>query len=230
MPAMGDFLDFLLGGGTPSSAIANTLKNMKPNYEDQLKCIGDANAATAALDAKWYDIAQNWNPTGNFKPSDMSAMLNATFKLLSDAQVAVMFAPHTTADAGEQISQALGDLNTKMKEAAPYQEGVTNAQASGADVINAPGFKDWVTSAMVVASGAYAVRAVMECNVSWLQKVSDAIDAVKAIVMRVVDVAITGAETVLDVVDDAFSAYKYIKWIALGGAALWLVLELKKKS
>jgi len=226
---LGGLADDIFGtvfGLGPAQAIANvfTQKGEDPS------CIAQADAATAKLDATWQNIAQNWNPTGNFSPTDMDNAISMVVKTLSDAQVALQFAPPSTADSGDVISQALGDINTKLQQMAPYAQAVTNAKASGASVINSPNFKTWITTSLVVASAAFATRAVLDCNVSWMDKAQQWFDQVSAVVMKIVDVVITAGETAIDVVGDAFDLMKYIKWGALAVGAYWLYTKFKKPA
>lgn len=227
-PAMGGLLEFLGAALTPATAIGAVLA--RRTVADQTACLAQADQVTAALDAKWYGIAQNWNPTGRFSPSDMNAAVAATIKTLNDAQVAVMFAPQSAEDAGMVISQSLGEINEKLKAAAQYTQAIGQAQATGATVIDSPGFKTWVTSSLVVASGGFATRAILDCNISWLQKASDYMDQVWAVVSKIVDVAIKAGETVLDVADDTLDAYKYLKWGALALGAYWILTKVKKSA
>lgn len=213
-----------IAGTAPPSATVDVITS------DSTECLPAADAATAALDAKWYDIAQNWNPTGNFSPADMDKAITATVKALSDAQVAVMFAPQTTRDAGEQIAQAIDSIGKRLQQMAPYATAVQDAKNTGATVINSPNFKQWITGSLVDVSAAYATRAVLECQVSWLQTAQDAIDAVRSIVMRMVDVVVKAADTVLNVTDDIFDAYKYIKYGAIALGVWWLVNKMKKSA
>ena len=228
MQGLGGVLDFLGAAVSPLTAISDVFSSR--TVADQTACVAQADQITTALDAKWYGIAQNWNPTGRFSPSDMNAAVAATIKTLSDAQVAVMFAPQSASDAGMMISQSLGELNDKLKAAAQYTAAVGQAQSTGATVIDSPGFKNWITSSLVVASGAFATRAILDCNVSWLQKASDYMDQVWAVVSKIVDVAIKAGETAINVVDDTLSAYTYIKWGAVALAAYWLLTKVKKSA
>lgn len=226
-PALGGILSFIIGG-TAGSAVADVLG--RRTVDDQTACLAQANEATAALDAKWYNIAQNWNPTGNFTPADMNATIAATVKTLADAQIAAMFAPKSAEDAGEMIAQSLDEINDKLKAMAPYAEAVVRAQQTGATVITSPGFKDWVTKSLVVASGAFAVRAMLDCNMTWLYKAQDYMDQVWAVVSKVVDVVIKVGETAVDVVGDTMDAYKYLKWGALALGAFWIITKVKKSA
>lgn len=214
---------------TPGAIVASIFreKGEDPN------CITIADTSTAALDAKWQNIAQNWNPTGRFSPSDMNAAITMVVKVLSDAQVAVNFAPPSTSDSGDLISQALDDINKRLQQMAPYAQAVTQAQASGATVINSPNFKTWITTSLVAASGAFATRAVLDCRADWIDKASSWFDQVTSVVMKIVDVVETAAETTIDVVGDTFSMLQYVKWVALGVGAWWLwanVLKPKRAS
>lgn len=220
--------DLISGTGNPAAEIREIVQ---PSFtSDSTECLPNADAATAAIDARWQDIAQNWNPTGNFAPSDMDAAITATIKALSDAQVTVMFAPKTTSDAGEMIAQSIDDIGKKLRQAAPYATAVQDAKNTGATVINSPGFKTWITTSLVVVSAAYATRAVLDCQLSWLNTAANVIDSVRAVVMRIVDIVVKAADTVLEVVDDTLDAYKYIKYGAIAVGAIWLLTKLKSSS
>lgn len=234
-PALSGVTDVLetlgLAAVSPAVAIGRVLGHaaISASRTDSSECLPAADAATATIDAKWQEISKTWNPNGNFSPADMNKVVTEVFRALNVARIDVTFSPHSTSDAGDVISQALDDIGKKLDQGATYVQAVKQAQDQGVNVISSPGFKDWVVTSYIAVSTAYATRAVLECDVSWLQKVSDFLDAIGQVVSRVVDIAIKAGDTALDIVDDTLDAYKYIKWGAVAVGVWWILNEMKKR-
>ncbi len=219
---------------SPSDATLPLIAALKANgtiTDDttQEDCLAAANASVASLDAKWYAISKTWNPVGNFSPADMNTVIATTMEGLTNAKIAVTLSPHNTGDAADTINQAVSEVDRWLNAVQPYLQALVNAKAANATVVKAPGFKTWVIQSMIAMSSAYVVRSVQECNVTWLNTVSDYFDKIIAVAMRVVDIAIKAGDVALDVVGDTLDAYKYVKWAAVGVGA-WLLIQWMKKA
>lgn len=220
--AMGGLLDFLFGAATPGAEIAQAIED---DASTQVACTLQADTQTANLDALMQQIATTWNPVGNYAPGDMNKASAAVYGMLEQAKVAVINSPNTTGDAPDMISQALDDITKYENRGIQYQQAIAQAMAAGTQVIAAPQFKDWVTASLVAASGAFATRAVLDCNVTYLDTAYSYMQQVWGVVQTIADVVVNAASTVLNVVDNTakiadFLSSNLIPIAVVGGLAL----------
>lgn len=218
------------GGALGSSIVGlssamDTIDNGIRKYGNSMNqtCIDQANQYTAKLDAQWYKLAQSWQPTGVYVPSDVNTIVGAVSNIMIQAKLKVMFAPWPSADASAQIQQSIKDVDKKIVDGARFQNAAAQAaQQNG--VVNAPDLKDWVVSSMVAASNTFATAFFMSCDVTWLEQmlsnVNDAIGTVTHIIGVVLDTALAAGESIVNTAKGAFDALAFItsnaKWIILG--------------
>lgn len=203
-------------------------------FEPQSECIQQANLQTASLDMKTTGLALTWNPTGLYKPSDMSAILQQTLALLNAAFETVSTAPLSADDSTQMIMEAVDEIQRKIASSARF--GAATGASDYTTQIDAPDFKDWVIKSMLTASAALATASVMTCNMSWLESAVAAlarfIDGVIAVASRVGGAIFDIGKQVLNIPRDLSDLLdKALKvGIVAGGAYLAYLIFYKKKS
>jgi len=239
--AMGGVLDAIWGAlGTPTDAINNSIRQY--GQDKTQACVAAADKYTAQLDAKWYSLAQTWNPNPAFAPADLRAILGAVTNVMVQAQVRLLTTPWNTGDAKDVIQQAMGDLTKQIDDTARFQDAASLAVSTGSPYVNAPDIKDWVLHSLIATSQAYSVAYVETCDVTWLEHVLQSIDDVLTSVPHYIGVAIeTAVSAAVDagtaVVDVAVGAFDLAKFIGkygllilLGGVGLYAYKHYYKRA
>lgn len=207
--SMGDdtFMSWLTGnpGGETPVQLFNSMQE-NANFASQVDCVNQANATpmVQSLDTKWQNLAATWKPTGVFLPADVNTLVSAVVQQLIGAKAVVLVAPASVSDQLQVRMQAVDDIDKMFADGARFSQAATAALASGG-VVNAPDLKDYVLKGLLAASNAYVTAAVLSCNVSWLQSVADALDAVGALALKIGGVVVSAAETVVDVAASTFA-------------------------
>ena len=114
---------------------------------------------TAKLDAKIYDLAKTWRPTGSFRPEEVETIVNDTLKLMASARETLVKAPEKSRDAAQLRRERLGAIEKYAVEATPFISAALAARVEAARtnkpaLVNAPNLKKWVLNAMGAASNA----------------------------------------------------------------------------
>jgi len=224
---LSDAYDYIANSG------ANALEDIVPSgylnslSDRGLSCLDQANASplVAQLDAQLAALEANWHPTGFYNPSDVNAIVSQVVQQLQAAKVLVLTAPASVSDQVEVRMQATTDIDKMYADSARFTQAAQQAAATG-QTVSAPDLKDYVTKGLMVASNGYVTAAALACNVAWLQQVNDALQAVGAVIVKIVGVAVTAAETVVDVAASTFETAdaiaKYSGPVLLGVGALAL--------
>lgn len=227
MGGIGDIFSSLFPSTTPM--VDGLDKAMRATFQDSANnCIAEANgtAIVAGLDAKIQNLAAAWNPTGVFMPADVNTLVSAVVQQLMGAKAVVLVAPASVSDQLEVRMQAVDDIDKQYADGARFSQAATAALASGG-VVNAPDLKDYVLRSLLAASNGYVTAAVLTCNVSWLQSVSDALDSVGALALKILGIIATAVETIVDVADSTLSTADFLaKYsgpivIGVGALAVW---------
>jgi hypothetical protein len=230
-PALGGVFDIIFGGGgtTPMAAAFEAIASATKN---PLDCITEANTRTASMDARWYNLAQNWHPTGYYTPDDTNKILQTGIVALTQAKVIVLLAPRTTSDADTVINQAIDDIDKQWQDAQRFVNAIGAAKAQGIAVA-APDLKDWLTKSLLVASNGYMVRAVLECNATWLDQADYYVTQAYNVAVTIEGIAVDAVTSVVNVAAGAFDAAKFVTsyakygFLAVGAYLVWS--HLKKK-
>lgn len=216
---MGDFLDDLIGGITGVQAPDTSGVGISD-------CINQANATMAPFDAKVDDLIKNWNPTGFYASADLRSIVGATLNVVRQAQTAVDTASAEPNASSDSVMRATSDLARAGERSLSYLDAATVADQQGQRVINAPGFKRWVTDTMGTASSSMVTAAVIGCITPWwagaLAQFQSAFDALYGVARRFVGAVIAIGETALKVADDLPEIYDVIKWPALALLGYWV--------
>ena len=112
---------------------------------------------TAKLDAKIYDLAKNWRPTGSFRPEEVETIVKDTLKLMSSAREALVKAPEKSRDAAQLRRERLGAIEKYAVQATPFITKALTARVEAARtnkivLVDAPDLKKWVLNGMDAAS------------------------------------------------------------------------------
>lgn len=208
-----------------------------PFTSDEKACLDKANGTpqVRAIDDQVTSLGRNWKPTGYFRPADIAALLAMMATEAAAAGDALAKAPRSTSDASTVIAMAFDDLKRRYQERSfVYQNALAAAQQQGANVIDAPGLKDWVIDSMRAISDAYVTATVLACRQSWIEAWLDraykAMVAIGAVAMRIIGVAIQVGDKVIDAATGLASLIKYIPYAAVALGAWWLYGEFKSRS
>lgn len=199
------------------------------------QCLDRANGTpqVRAIDQQIDQLGKTWNPTGYFRPADLQALLDTLATEAEAAGAALAAAPRSTSDATAMINQAFADLIRRYRDRSyAYSNAVAQARAMAANVVDAPGLKDFVLSSMRAISDAYVTATVMQCMQSWLEKWLDraykAMATIGAVAYRIIGVAINAGEKIVKAVDDAFDLLKYAKYGLVAVGALFVYREFRR--
>lgn len=188
---------------------------------EESDCVNKANASpqVASIDAHIQALLTDWHPTGFFTPAEVQRTYDILYSSVLGAGAALGAAPNSTSDAESQKKQAQADVGRKFYDrGASYLAAIAQANASGADAIDAPGLKDWVIASMRAISDAYVTAATLQCRETWLESIlnsaQQAIMAVFTVVSNIAGVAVDAAKTVVKAVEGAIG---FAGWLAKYG-------------
>lgn len=197
-------------------------------------CLAQANANTAAMDAKTADLIRNWNPGDYFTPTDIRKGVSATMALVMQAQNDLEQVAAQWNSSQSDLQGAMGILSDRGRDSLAFLEGAATADASGAELVEAPGFKRWVTGTMTDVSNAAVAASVVACGIptwlSMLQVWQSGFDAAINILKTIYKIAKQVGQTVVDVADDLGMFYDILKWGALAGVLYYGYLFVKKRG
>ncbi len=219
-----------LGGVVPSQII-DALRHEFGVPSEEMACLNTANASAKVqqIDGRIEDLAVNWQPTGFYKPDQLKTIYNEVTLRIAEANSALNTAMLTsTSDAVRQVNQARAYLNRATERGTVYARALTQAAATGVQVLDSPGLKNWVLQSLVNVSQAYTTVGVLACQSSWLDYVAAAITKAWQVIKAIVGVAVKIGETVLKVADDLPQIWTVLKWGALAAAGVFGVIKLKK--
>lgn len=203
---------------------------------DTQQCLDVANQQAAPLDAKVYDLAQNWQPTGNYLPADILTAVSSVMPLVVQAQSALDQAMAEGTSAQDAIGQARALLFTQGSRAVDYTDAAKQALTQGADAVAAPDFKQWVLSTMQAASGGMVAASVSSCMRPWwltaIAVFQSAFDKAWAVVRAIAGVIVDVGKTVVKVAAALPDLAELAMWAAIVGGAYYLFINLSnyKKS
>lgn len=231
---MGGLFDDVLDVLTPSAFTA--YKAVKASASvDQVDCLNKANgsAAVERIDTAVHNLATNWKPSGKFGVQDFVNMAGWVAGQNIPAQVALVGAPRSASDSQTMISQAMDALAHNNDIVKRWNASIAQARAVGATVIDAPSFKSEVLSTLNNISQAYVTRAVMDCNVTWLDRAGAAVEDGVARAMRIADALVDLAEKV---VKAAAAPFDIVMWLgkygplaAVGLGGLYIYTRYSKR-
>lgn len=190
------------------------------------QCLTDGNAASANFDAKRADLSKNWHPNGFYNPSEMGSLISMVFAMLQSSEA--MLENVSVSDGN--IKNAQDEIFRKYVDVQMYQKAAAQASQTG-QVVNAPGFRDWVIGAMGTASDGVTAAVVTSCIAPWwagaLAAFQSAFDAVYSAAKKIVGVVIDAATTVLKVADTSFAILKYVPYAAAAVGIYIVINELR---
>ncbi len=134
---------------------------------EEKQCIDAANLAMAPFDAKIDDLVKTWNPTGFYTSADIRSLIGQTLAVVRAAQDTVNAAAAEPNASQDSVMRASTDLGRKGQDSLDYLKAASDADAQGIRVVNAPGFKRWVTDTMAAASSAMVTASVIGCITPW---------------------------------------------------------------
>lgn len=197
-------------------------------------CLEEANTKVAGLDRRRFDLIRTWQPTGFYRPPELYQAAMEVMAMLSKASTDVANAPRSTGTADTDKQNALNDIRRQFARAKPYIDAYRTAVNSGATVIDAPGFKTWVTDSMGAVSHALVTAALLGCEMPWLATMiiifQSKFDVIAAVVKRMAAIVVKVGDVVLSAADAGVTLAKFIPWAAIGVGALFAYRELKQRK
>ncbi|HMG13474.1 MAG TPA: hypothetical protein VK571_09870 [Gemmatimonadaceae bacterium] len=213
----------------PAGSLAGWVEDLEQDFgigSPESQCLAAANQTMAPFDAKIDDLARNWKPTGFYTSADIRGLINQTLALVREAQAAVNAAAAEPNASQDSVMRATTDLGRKGQDSLDYLKAASDADAQGIRVINAPGFKRWVTDTMGAASSAMVTAAVIGCITPWwvgaLAAFQSAFDLLIEILRDFVGAVAAVGERVLKAADAVLSMVQYILLGAAGLAAYYI--------
>lgn len=191
------------------------------------QCIDAANQAMAPFEAKIDDIIKTWTPTGFYTSADIRDLVGQVLGVIREAQGAVNAAAAEPNASQDSVMSASSDLGRKGQDSLEYLDAARDADAKGIRVINAPGFKRWITDTLGAASSAMVTASVIGCITPWwvsaLAKFQAAFDPVYAFVKNFVGAAIAIGEAVVKVASGLSPEIIAIGAVAIAAYYVWTV-------
>lgn len=236
---LGGVFDFLFAAAN-ATPVADKLRDMAnaANDQTQMTCIAAANAspAVSALEARWYNLANNWQPTGLYDPADVVKIVKAGTDALGQARLTVLMSPTTTSDAQDRIADAVRDIDTYLADAQRFIVAASAASA-GDHSVDAPDLKHWIVGALEKSSLALTVASVLQCNATWLDTAASYVEKAEAVVLAIpglaLDAVVAAGKGIIKVVGGAFDLAVFVAtwgpWLALAGAGYWAYSHYLKK-
>jgi hypothetical protein len=230
-----DALD-IFGGGGLSLFNAGPFDLIKKYASvDQVACINKANQSSqvARIDAATERLAKNWRPASSkFSVADVQGMASFIATENVKAKIPLVSAPYSTSDARTVVLQAQDDLAKNDERVQAWIAAVNQAKAAKATAIDVPGFKDDVLHSLVRISQAYATRAVLDCNLTWLDAAAAAVEAGVDRAMRIASLVVQLGEKIIKA---AGAPFDIISWLgkygpvsAVGLGALYIFRKTRK--
>lgn len=188
---------------------------------EEVRCLNEANNSpqVAALDNLALDLAKNWKPTGFYSPSELEAMIGQLTSAGATARFALTTASLSTSDAAMVIAQAKANLDRDDKRSEIYRKAIRDARSTNTVVINAPGFKGWVTDSLVNISQAYVTIYALDCRTTWLDTAAQVAAGIVSAAKAVGGVVAQAGQAVVTVAETLFSPL--LRWILVGGVLLF---------
>lgn len=213
--SMGGILD-IFGGGSDS------------------QCLDDANARVAPLDAQIANLNATWQPSGFYSPAQMDTIIGEVYALLRGASETVGKAPAGGEDAQNVRRQAVADVQRWILKGMDFVTAKNAAINQGIAIVDAPGLKRWVISAMMAASSSLVAAYTLECNVPWVISAILAyqgiFNRVAGVVKQIVGVVVSAGDMILHLPDTVSDIYPYLKWGAAAAIGIWVFMEMRKRS
>lgn len=188
-------------------------------------CLDQANASVAPFEASIDDLDKTWVPNGFYTIADLRHVVQSALAVTQQGYAALTQAAQMlgTTDTINEESAELGRVSSQSLD---YLNAATEAEGKGIAVVNAPGLKRWVISALQTSSNAMVAGSMLACMQPWwleaLQAFGDALAVAIAVFKKVVGAIIKLGELVLKIPDALDDALTIAKW-ALGlGLAYYL--------
>lgn len=229
---LSDALDIFGGAAVPIArdTAADTIFSA-PSEGD---CLTSANGsdAVSSLDARRDALSKTWNPTGFYTPAQIHDIVTQMQTVLATMTAVVLIAPRTTSDADFSIRQAVDDAVRKTREGDVYLQAAQQVEARGSGLVDAPGLKRWVLSALGAASNAMTTAAVLQCSRTWLDAtlvdVQRAFDVAASVISKIAGVIAKQGEFLLKVPDLIDNLVTIGKWGLLIGGGVFVAMKVKE--
>ncbi len=225
--AMGGWLDAVVDFATGGKA------EMIRDYlstDNSIECINEANqnASIKQIDDYVYNLSKTWTPTGYYSPNEIITTVGVIqgYMLATMTDVQLSPNPHSVSDRDTTIRQAVSNLQGYIAKGQAF----TDAARQTTDLVNAPGFKRWVMYSLQAMSQAMTVRAVLECNVDFLDKLMGFFGAIWDVLKAIGHLVVQAGQAVFKIPDFLDQVWTVAKWTALLGGGAWIAFKLREAS
>ncbi len=176
------------------------------------------------------DLSNNWNPTGYYSPDQMAQALSFTMQLAGSVadQVRVAIGQSNLPSnvemlqrATDTVQKAIGIGSLGTDPLGPYQQILSTARASGADLIHAPGWKRTVLNVMVAVRDATLLFVAAGCaRPGWVDifdRVVSAFNTLAGFLKTIGNLILEVGRQVASLPDTIGTMFTVLKWSALIG-------------
>jgi len=213
-------------------------------------CYAQGQAAQQQFTDAWTQIDHAWNnTTGFYAIADMQAVFNQAFKFVSQATSMLDQHRATYGDTGpdfviQALDQSYNRIFVDEQNGLDFQHAINDAVNSGATIVNAPGFKQWVADMMIDAGqAAFVVAYTNACEPAYAASIiavmralitmgNGILNAVEQAASVAANLAITAADvvykTTVGTLDLVGEILQYLPWVAGGVGVWWLWKEFGK--
>lgn len=207
--------------------------------DESAGCKAQADAETAGMTARRLDLSSNWHPTGFYSPDQMKEIIEATFNVINKAYELVETSradlPGTDYTGDEYgythtLELKRAELLRQTSESTPFNNAIIEARSKGIEVIDTPGLRRWVLSAMRSAESATLAVSYVNCMKPWwlavLRVIAQVMEVLWAICKAIGGLVKKVGELVLEVPDTLGKIYTVAKWTAILGLPLFVFYKI----
>lgn len=207
-------------------------------------CSVSAHAQEDQFQASLNQMMAAWgNTTGIYDLADAQSVIQTTYTFIVKGQQMLDAHRATYGDTGpdfvqQALQQAQDGLITDAATGIEFSAAIGKAMDAGATVVNAPGLKQWVASAMIDAGRAAFAASYVTCTeptgaatiIAVLRTLitfgNDILSAIKKALSIAANIVVTSADivykTTVGTIDFIGAVVKYLPWIAGGVGALYV--------
>ena len=217
-------------------AITNTVEAFTSDAQSIDSVCSGVGSQIVSLYTGIANVGTNWNPAGNFAPTDFYWVLQQGGALLTTATGIVnqVAAVNNTDDISAAMQQIYAMNDQWENLMIQYQQAMGSTPAP--TVLASQDLKPWIINSMVAALNALAAAGAAACSTSVWQiayaSISASVTLIYQSLLNIKDVVVSAADTVANIASGAFNFLAWLEqygvYVALGIGALWLYSSYEK--
>lgn len=200
-------------------------------------CRASADQATQQMQVYRLDLAKNWHPTGYYSSDQVKQLVGQAQAVLNQAsntvETAMTHMPDKVEDEEYGGQHTLGikkaEIQKHFMNGLQFIENVRTANASGIDLIDAPGLREYVMSCMRTAESATWAAAFTQCFQPWwasiLAGVISALSALWELAKAIAGFIYKVGDLVYHIPDYAATLMSVLKWAIILGGGYYLAVR-----